>query len=1229
VVTIGEFKRVRRRRKVDPLEIATQSRRAARGRRRSALWTLALASILLLLAAAPSLVCHSPLAKTLIRQHAPSYGFEAAAGSVRIGWLTPLRVRGLELTGTTAGSQLRVDQFDADINLLQCLSGFKHGLRLSARGINVELSVDEEWSSLEADLVALLSDDDPQDDSASEHDRNQHALNQGSVDLQNLTLRVHDRQSGVVWTVAQGHLEGTLQAGRWDAKLSAILSEPQAGSGAIDAVLEYESDQHQELRAAINLHGLPLGAASLIRQRLPAAAAVIPAQLAGDASGAVEVIAGDEVWSVVMNPLELRNLVASDPAFGEHVWRNGLAVAQGSANIDASGLTGRSLRITTDFAEMSLDGAIASFEGSEAATSPANWLTSLRGTATASVDMVALSERLPGVIPLRDQTELVSGKVSAEITTESDAAGHRVHGSIRSEAIHARAAGRMVMIDPAAVRVSLRVDSAGALRAEGCQLSSVFGSARLDGDLSNGRATADLDLGRLAAMLDPLIELPNVSLGGVAAGQLQWAARPGDQWQLQGDGNATDLTIGWGDGLQLHRPSLAVQVDASGRWDGTALRELTAAEISLRSASLEADGVLLATIAEPSLATALPLRLSGRGRLEVLAEFLSPWLPTSLHSLNGGFGGQAEALIGVAGGELRTAQIELQEPRGGWNDRLFAQRELRIDFQGNMQWPSGNLSAQSLRVVSESLDSTLTGTFSDDAIDCELAWQAQLAALQGTVHAQLARRTAPRAPAGQTSIQSVGFAGKNRFAPAPIIDQPSQQWTLSGSSQGNLRLRRIAGETRLSVLTRATGSELKLLQPAAADPRRTAVSSPRSAGASAPQNDVVWAEPTLQLEGELVYDSHQGKVEASKLHLATQWLATTLAGTYQWDDALEQLQLKGPASIRMPQVASQLTKLAGTEVRLEGVHETPVAVSFSRKAGGEPTLNVRTSLGWEAGEVAGIVFGPSSLPLVMSETTVSVEPATIPVGQGRIQAACQVHYRPGPLSMQVQPGVIAQNLRLTPELTERWLQYLAPVVAQTTRIDGTFGVELSEATVNLEDPRRSRVRGQLQINHVDLDSGPLTNQLLTSIQQIQSIARGRGLPEAGTGDDAASQNRRLATLPTQSVDFDFTDGVITHQRMFMEIDRAQLITSGRVHVDGQLDLIAQVPLQASWLGSDLKALAGRPVTLPVGGTLSRPRLDPAAIRDLVGQVGAQAIQTTAENYLEKQLNRGLEKLLGK
>ncbi len=99
--------------------------------------------------------------------------------------------------------------------------------------------------------------------------------------------------------------------------------------------------------------------------------------------------------------------------------------------------------------------------------------------------------------------------------------------------------------------------------------------------------------------------------------------------------------------------------------------------------------------------------------------------------------------------------------------------------------------------------------------------------------------------------------------------------------------------------------------------------------------------------------------------------------------------------------------------------------------------------------------------------------------------------------------------------------------------------------------------------------------------------------------------------------------------MIMEIDKAKILTGGQVNVDGRVNLVAQVPLDASWLGSDLKVLAGKTVTLPIGGTVSRPALDGGAIRNLVTEMGTQALQSTADKYIEKQLGKGLDKLFGR
>jgi hypothetical protein len=51
--------------------------------------------------------------------------------------------------------------------------------------------------------------------------------------------------------------------------------------------------------------------------------------------------------------------------------------------------------------------------------------------------------------------------------------------------------------------------------------------------------------------------------------------------------------------------------------------------------------------------------------------------------------------------------------------------------------------------------------------------------------------------------------------------------------------------------------------------------------------------------------------------------------------------------------------------------------------------------------------------------------------------------------------------------------------------------------------------------------------------------------------------------------------------------------------------------------------------LPIDGTLSRPSLDSSGVRKVVTQLGTQAVQSTAENYLQQQLNRGIDKIFGR
>ena len=1215
-MTIGDFKRdsARRRkssRAQDDNDTTTKRQKRGRGR----LWLILLIAMVLAVAAAPSLVCQSPLGRSLFASNAAKYGVEGTFQSVRIGWVTPLRVTGVDVLGIDGGTRMQVEQIDCNATLLKIIGGLREPVSMTARGVVVDLTVGDGWSSLERDLAAIsaatengAADDDPSDGGSS----SSFGPSELAIDIQNMTVKLTDTVTGEVSGLDQAKAEFKIVDGVASGGLSAVLSDTKTGSGEVEASVTYDMAGVAGTTLDAKFQGLPLRIASLVRRRFPVDAASVPEQIAGDLTGVIHLAGGTQAaigqstWSMDAKPLEVRNFVASDPSLGAQVWRNSLMTISGRAVVDQLGVHGDKLRLATDFAELSLNGVFVTPSDPVQMANPVAWLTALDGTATGVVNLPTMVERLPGVLPLKAGTEIIAGVIHAEITSRPDSSGVRVvNASLRSDPLRARAAGRNVVLEPASMVAAIRVDTAGNWRADECQLTSVFGTAKLDGELANGRAKADIDLGRLAAMLEPLVEMPELELAGVAAGELQWSAEPGELWRLQGDGNATNLMIRLPGGTHLHRPTMAVQVDASGRWSEGELQELTAAELTLRSESMEVDTTLVASVAKPNAETLWPLRINGRGRLEVLSQFLGPWMPQSLHSLSGGFACQAEAVVGLASGEVSAVKLKVEEPRAGWDDRLLAQSQMTIDFDGTYAWPSGNLMARSITVAGESISGAAKGMATDKAIDMELAFRADLDRLQGTFM--------PRIAQGPLAV------GQAKFASAPVAATSGEtEWGYQGKCEGNIRLIRAAGENDISIETHAKASDFAIREQQAGQIARAVNVTSTS--------DLVWAEPNVKVDGSIVYHTTDGAIDTKQLAVMTDWITTKLSGRVLWNESQGDVKLTGPASIRMDAVAKQLSTLAGTQIVLQGIHETPIDIVAKRRPDGTTALDLKANLGWESGEVAGVVFGASAIPITMTETTVAIREAVVPVDQGRITASADIRYMPGPVWMDVKPGVVAQNLRMTPELSDKWLQYLAPMVAQATRIDGTFGVELMEASVNLEDPMQSRVRGQLQINQVNFDAGPVTNQLLSSIQQIQMIAKGRA-PDANAGP--AEKNRNLATLPTQTVDFDFAGGIITHQRMFMVVDKARVITSGQVHVDGNLNLVTQVPLDAEWLGSDLKALAGQTVTLPISGTLSRPRLDPAAIRNLVTQLGTQAIQSQAENYLEKQFNRGLDKLLGK
>ncbi|MEM1228219.1 MAG: hypothetical protein AAGJ40_21220, partial [Planctomycetota bacterium] len=418
---------------------------------------------------------------------------------------------------------------------------------------------------------------------------------------------------------------------------------------------------------------------------------------------------------------------------------------------------------------------------------------------------------------------------------------------------------------------------------------------------------------------------------------------------------------------------------------------------------------------------------------------------------------------------------------------------------------------------------------------------------------------------------------------------------------------------------------------------------------------LVWSEPKIQITGSAQWNVDRSSIETTGVDVVSDWFAARLAGVIEQSTDVHSMRLSGPAQFKMDVAAERLSVLTGMQMVAEGVHQTPLTIQIA-SGHGDSAFTIDGSLGWESADAAGMLFGPASIPFTMTESTIDIAAARIPVmgasrmasrmigpqvaplsydpsrgdqwrrenelttgDYGEITVTGQVRYRPE-LLVQLQPGPIARNVRLTPEMTENWLKYLAPIAADAARLEGSFGAELDEALIDLDRPERSRVRGRLNVRQVVMNAGPLADQVIASARQLQSLAA------LGQSSRPPRTGRTLVTLPAQVVDFQVADGTVSHRALMMEIDRARVVTSGNVMMDGRLDLVAQIPLEPSWLGSDLRGLAGQQLTLPIDGTLSRPSLDSAGVRRVVADLGVRAAQQAGTNYLQEQIGRGQQQL---
>ncbi len=343
-----------------------------------------------------------------------------------------------------------------------------------------------------------------------------------------------------------------------------------------------------------------------------------------------------------------------------------------------------------------------------------------------------------------------------------------------------------------------------------------------------------------------------------------------------------------------------------------------------------------------------------------------------------------------------------------------------------------------------------------------------------------------------------------------------------------------------------------------------------------PTTSVLWSEPLTKAAITGRYDIASGSIELPQTQVQTEWLA--YAGSTQIANSKEATQItaNGQMTYDAATIAERMRPWVGNYVAVSGQRTSPVEMTWSSagKSWAE-SLQAKTRIGWDSANVVGIDVGTADVPVTIENGHLKSK-TEIPVSQGALRWDLDGDVGSDPIVIQQAPQVVLDNVAITPQMCQGWLKYVAPLLAEVTKVEGRLSLKLDEAKIVPLSIRDQKFAGQLQLHGASVGPGPLADQLLIMVQQIRALRKGA---TAATANPTAT----WLTMPQQQIDFAVDAGRVLHRNLQMTAGDVVIQTSGEVAIDGTLQMVAQVPIRKEWVDSTpaLASLAGQSIQLPL------------------------------------------------
>jgi len=1207
-----------------------RSKRSRGGERSWLAWFVPRLAVMLVLLAvcawfAPAILAKTGLWKPIVATVAPEYGNRIDARSLSLGWLSPIVIEGVVVYDADGKTFAEVAQVKSQKTLLGLLQSPSKLGKFTITEPQTTVILRADGSNVE-DFLASLPQSQPDANAASDSAvQFELELIGGRVDLlddvSGRKWQLSNVNVGVEWPSAgkrQGNLSATI--------LDTTASSAGAGSAGGDVLANFAWQPKAEVpvtpasatpvsttstpAAESAALGLGEGEASAILRGFPTEALApvlrrlnLDVQSAGLLQADVHLTWKDDGRQAQADIRQLAapNLTVAAPSYlGDE--RLTVALKQGTGQISLIGdrLSVSNLYVDSDLVQLRGQGsaAIAAVQtvnqGSGAMPLDANDL-SLQG----QLDVAAVAAQLPNLLHLQEGARLTAGQITWSLMSKAEGNGDRWEAALHAENLAAETSrGPVAWQQPISFSGALVQDKNG-WRIEQLRGESRFLQLEGSGTVHDGAVTASVNLNQLVADLSQVIDWQGVELAGNVGVDLRWKQGEGRSWQANASADAREFQLAMPGMLPWRENRLQVSASLDGQIEDNTLRNLTAGRVAIVSGTDRCDAELMTMVPELSAETAWPVRFVVQGDV-------ATWLPRLQAFLPEISGRPAGRLQLTGSGKFSTSKAELETTTLELND-------LALDIAG-------------LAIREHVARLETTGVFDVAA----MRFHSPQTTLASTTIAMRADNVVVDLAPEATSVSgTIDYRGDLERLSSWLADpNVPRQWQLGGSLLGTVEAKVTQG-----VVQASWNTEIEQLSYATRD--ATAPRPPLANVSTGPQPGMVtqWVEPRVTLKGRGAYDPKNDALQIASSELVSSAGGLTVAGTVSALQSTGLAELQGEIFYDGVSVSEKLRPMLGNSLQITGKEQRKYAIRgplFAPATSTSPqsaqplvsdALQGQGSLGWKEVRYVGLTAGAAEMPVALDRGVVTFGPLNIPVSEGRITATPRIALNAAQPTLLLERGPAIDRVRISPEICHTWLKYVAPLLADATRAEGKFSVALAGAAVPLFEPTRCDVGGSLTIHTAEVGPGPLAQQYLALARQV------RGLVERNPNiAPLIDPEKGVLLLPEQQVDFQVVDGRVHHRGLKMSVKDVVITTSGSVGLDQTIDLVAYIPVQESWIqaGSPFASMRGQSIAIPIRGDLRNPKPDTKALADL----GTNLIRNAAQDAIQKEVNKGLQKLFG-